>query len=154
MINVKICKDVKSAETKLIFNLTGRQLVCSLMAAAVSIGAFLLLKPFLGLEPLFVVITFLCVPFIAVGFIPIYGLPFEKFLKLFWFYNIAAASNRKYKSENYYKIKDRHIFTAYELDNLEVNETEDETTEEDNKKKKAKKKPKKIKYKKSKLAIK
>lgn len=153
MITVKICKDVKSAETKLIFNLTGRQLICSLMAAALSIGAFLLLKPFLGLEPLFVVITILCVPFIAVGFFKVYGLPFDKFMKIFWFYNIKAASNRKYKSENFYTIKDRHIHTADELDEAETEGIIIET-EDDKKKKPKKKKSKKSKYKKSKLAIK
>lgn len=149
MINVKICKDVKSAETKLIFNLTGRQLICVILAAVVSISAFLLLKPFLGIEPLFVVITFLCVPFVGIGFFKIYGLPLEKFLYIIWFDNFKSDANLKYKTENFYSNKDRYIHTAAEL------ETTEEVVEEANgKKKKPKKKAKKTKYKKSKLAIK
>lgn len=149
MINVKICKDVKSAETKLIFNLTARQLVCVLMAIAVSIGAFLLLKPFLDIEAIFVVITFLCVPFFGVGFVKVYGLPLEKFLYIIYFDNVKSDAKLKYKTQNFYSVKDHQIITAADLD-----ATEEVVEESDDKKKKPKKKAKKTKYKKSKLAIK
>lgn len=144
MLNVKICKNVKSAETKLIFNLTTRQLICILMAIAVSIPAFLLLKPFVDIEAIFVIITFICVPFFGVGFVRPYGLPLEKFLYIIWTDNIETPKVLKYKTKNFYDIKEHKVFTADDLND----------TKEKNNKKNSKNKHKKVKYKKSKLAIK
>lgn len=148
MINVKICKNVKSAETKLMFNLTGRQLLCVIMAAAASIGTFLLLKPFLSIEAIFVVITLVCVPFVAFGFVTYEGMSFGKLLHIILFDNLMAEANLKYKTENFYKASN-DIAIPFE------EKTDEEVADEvEDKPKQKKKKTKKPKYKKSKLAYK
>lgn len=148
MINVKICRDIKSTESKLIFNMTSRQLLFSGLAATTSVGAFLMLRPFCSLEIIFVVIAFLCAPFVAFGFVKIYGLPFEKFLHIFLVNNLFAPKHRVYKSENFFKFEENRVYTHEDIMKLERGEKL--TQEEDEKPKKGKKKKK---YKLSKSAV-
>ena len=64
MAFVPVPKDLNRVKTKVMFNLTKRQLVCFSLAAAVGIPIFFLTKPSVGLSTAAMLMVVIMIPFI------------------------------------------------------------------------------------------
>ena len=80
MAFVPIPKDLNRVKTKVMFNLTKRQLVCFSLAAAVGVPIFFLTKPSVGLSTAAMLMVVIMIPFIFMAIYEKDGQPAEKIL--------------------------------------------------------------------------
>ena len=126
-LEIEIPKEITKYEAKLMFGLTTRQCVCTAAAIGSAIATNWLCGIFAPNAATFAMIA-VAIPFVLVGFVKRYGMPFEKYAIGYIKTTFLAPLKRKNKIKN-----------QFALINTEMN------TETDGKK---------VKYKKSKLAFK
>ena len=80
MAFVPVPKDLNRVKTKVMFNLTKRQLVCFSLAAAVGVPIFFLTKPSVGLSTAAMLMVVIMIPFILMAIYEKDGQPAEKIL--------------------------------------------------------------------------
>jgi len=104
MAYVPVSKDMSKVKTKLIFNLTKRQLVCFGTAAAVGIPVFFLTQGILGNTAAVLIMILFMLPAFFMAMYEKDGQPAERIFRniarSMWFY----PRTRPYKTENFYKI--------------------------------------------------
>lgn len=102
MAYVPVPKDLTKVKTKLVLNLTKRQLICFSLAAAVGIPTYLLTRGVIGSSAAVLVMIALMLPFFFLAMYEKDGQPAEKILR-----NIVRTrlwpGKRPYKTENLYK---------------------------------------------------
>ena len=79
-LEVKINKEIRNYSESVFFGLSMRQCVFSVLAIAVAVGLYFLLKPYLGTETLSWVCILGAFPFAALGFVTYQGMRAEQFL--------------------------------------------------------------------------
>jgi len=79
-MEVKINREVRDYTESIFFGLSLRQFFCSLMAVLLSVGAYFILKPYVGTEAVSWVCIFVAAPFAAIGFIKYNGMTAEQIL--------------------------------------------------------------------------
>ena len=79
-MEVKINREIRSYTESMFFGLSLRQCVFSVLAIAVAVGLYFLLRPMFGLETLSWVCVLGAAPFAALGFITYHGMTAEQFL--------------------------------------------------------------------------
>lgn len=101
MIEVEMTKDIRKYKTKLYMGLTSRQCLCAGLAAVVSVFTFFKLGSFenMTLETKLTICIVLCIPLMAVGWIEMYGMPFEKFVITIIKNGFINPKRRPYKIE-------------------------------------------------------
>ena len=79
-MEVKINREIRNYTESVFFGLSLRQCVFSLLAVAVAVGLYFLLKPYVGAET----VSWMCVlgaaPFAALGFFTYHGMTAEQFI--------------------------------------------------------------------------
>ena len=80
MAFVPVPKDLNRVKTKVMFNLTKRQLICFSIAAAVGVPIFFLTKAHLGLSTAAMLMVVIMLPFIFFALYEKDGQPAEKYL--------------------------------------------------------------------------
>ena len=142
MIEVPIPHDILKYKTKFIANFTVRQFVSLCLGGAVGIFSyFFLFKDVPGGKYL---TALLIVPFFLVGFITIFGQPFEKIAWNVIYDNFICPAKRRYEVHHpeYEKlIRENTAETLASQENISkitANESEEESADTKNKKKKAK----------------
>ena len=79
-MEVKINREIRNYTESMFFGLSLRQCVFSVLAVAVAVGLYFLLRPYVGLETLSWVCVLGAAPFAALGFITYHGMTAEQFL--------------------------------------------------------------------------
>ena len=79
-MEVKINREIRNYTESMFFGLSLRQCVFSVLAIAVAVGLYFLLRPMFGLETLSWVCVLGAAPFAALGFITYHGMTAEQFL--------------------------------------------------------------------------
>ena len=79
-MEVKINREIREYTESMFFGLSLRQFLFSVLACAVAVAVYFLLKPALGLETTSWVCILAAAPFAAVGFLKYNGMPAEKML--------------------------------------------------------------------------
>lgn len=79
-MEVKINREIRNYTESMFFGLSLRQCVFSVLAIAVAVGMYFLLRPYFGLETLSRVCVLGAAPFAALGFITYHGMTAEQFL--------------------------------------------------------------------------
>lgn len=125
-IEKEIPKDISKYESKLISAFTTRQVVCGVPGILLGVGTYFLLRNFIEGDLVFILAFIVALPLLLCGWYKPYGIPFEKYISIVFVSQVLAPKNRKYVTENTYKIP---------------KETQDKETE--NKKTHEKAKPKK-----------
>ncbi len=78
-MEVKINREIRSYTESMFFGLSMRQFVFSILACAVAVGLYFLLRPYVGMET----VSWMCIlgaaPFAALGFISYHGMTAERF---------------------------------------------------------------------------
>jgi hypothetical protein len=84
------------------FGLSLRQFIFSLLAVAVAVGAYFILKPYLGTETVSWVCILGAAPFAAMGFVKYHGMTAERFL-LTWVYSeFVMPKKLMFRADNIY----------------------------------------------------
>lgn len=102
-MEVKINKEIRDYTESMFFGLSLRQSVFSLLALAVAVGIYFMLKPYLGIETL----SWLCIlgasPFAALGFINYHGMTAEQLLWAWFRTQIIEPHKLKFVSTTIYR---------------------------------------------------
>lgn len=108
MIETKVPKDIRNYKTKIIGNLSFRQIICVAIAVIVDIILYFSLFKYVNLSPkvIIYIIILIDVPILAFIAEP-YGMSMEVFLKTVIVKNFIWPTKRKYKT----KLKDKKKIT-------------------------------------------
>jgi hypothetical protein len=85
-IEVRIPKEITEYREKIIFGLSGRQLLCFVIAIVLAVGSYILLTGVMHLtmQVASYIVIIEALPLMAIGFVRKNGLPFEKYVALWW----------------------------------------------------------------------
>ena len=115
MAFVPVPKDLNRVKTKVMFNLTKRQLVCFSLAAAVGIPIFFLTKPSVGLSTAAMLMVVIMIPFIFMAIYEKDGQPAEKILGHVVKSMLLRDRVRPYRTNNLYAYIQQQIKEQEEL---------------------------------------
>ncbi len=116
MAYVSIPKDLNAVKTKVMFNLTKRQLLCFSIGGLFGLPTYFLLRDIsstIGMLGLMLA----CFPFFMLAMYEKHGQPLEVLLKQMYMVKFGTPSIRPYKSQNLYELLEKQ----YDL-NKEVRE--------------------------------
>lgn len=115
MAFVPVPKDLNRVKTKVMFNLTRRQLTCFALAAAVGMPVFFLAKSKLELSAAAMVMVVIMLPFIFFALYEKDGQPAEKILGHVVKTMFLRDRVRPYRTDNLYAVIQREIKEKEEL---------------------------------------
>ena len=115
MAFVPVPKDLNRVKTKVMFNLTKRQLVCFSLAAAVGVPIFFLTKPSVGLSTAAMLMVVIRIPFIFMAIYEKDGQPAEKILGHVVKSMFLRDRVRPYRTNNLYAYIQQQIKEQEEL---------------------------------------
>ena len=104
MAYVPVPKDLSQVKSKVIFNLTKRQLLCFGSGALVSVPLFFLLKRPLGTTTAAMAMMIVMLPFFLFALYEKYGQPLEKILANIIRVLFLRPKERPYQTNNYYAV--------------------------------------------------
>ena len=104
---VNVPNDLSRVKSKMIFNLTKRQLLCFGGAAVIVAPAYFLLRPVIGNSAALFLMIGIMLPAFLLAMYEKDGLPFEKVLGNFLRARLLWPGTRPYKTENFYGILSR-----------------------------------------------
>ena len=99
----EIPRDVLKIKRRVVAGLTKRQLVCILIAAAIGLPLFFLLRKPLGSSTAAYVMVFAMIPAMLFAFYEHNGLPLERYLRDMLRVMFFRSKQRPYRTENYYE---------------------------------------------------
>ena len=158
MIEIKIPKEIKQYEAKLVGPFTARQCVVLLICVPIVGVLYYFLRTYVNAT----IAAYLCMPIAGIGalfgWVKPYGLTFEKYMQSVFVNAFVAPRVRVYKTENYYSLLSKKAKSLTNEDELILDAILEEVPEEQAKEalkelRKANKKMKSIKYSKSKKVI-
>ena len=101
-MEIKIPKEVRLHKETVLFGLTLRQLLCSVLAVGAAVAVYLALGPVLGKETASWVCILSAAPFAVAGFFHYNGLTFGQFLWAVLKSQVLCAAPRVFRAENIY----------------------------------------------------
>lgn len=107
MAYVPVPKDLNAVKTKVMFNLTKRQLICFGSGAAVAVPLFFLCKSVMSTSVASIIMIIVLLPFMLLAMYEKNGQPLEKIV-----WNIVQVcflrpKQRPYKTNNFYSVLER-----------------------------------------------
>ncbi len=107
MAYVPVPKDLSTVKTKVMFNLTKRQLICFGSGAAVAVPLFFLCKTFMNttVAALRMILTLL--PFMLMAMYEKNGQPLEKIVRNIVQVSFLRPKQRPYRTNNFYAVLER-----------------------------------------------
>ena len=107
MAYVPVPKDLTTVKTKVMFNLTKRQLICFGAGAAVALPLFFLCKKSMDTSVASIIMIVVLLPFMLLAMYEKHGQPLEKIV-----YNIVMVcflrpKQRPYRTNNFYAVLER-----------------------------------------------
>ncbi len=116
---VPVPKDLTKVKTKLVFNLTKRQLVCFGLGGAIGVPVYLFSRASIGNETAAVLMIGLMLPFFAFGIYEKDGQPLEKVLMNFVGAVFLRPQVRPYRTDNGYAALVRQAEINKEAERIE-----------------------------------
>ena len=118
MAYVPVPKDLTKVKTKVMFNLTKRQLICFSAAAVVAVPVFFLLKEPLGSSTASMCMIVLALPFFLLAMYEKNGQPLEKVIGNIIRVSMLRPKQRPYKTNNFYAVIERQEQLDKEVYNI------------------------------------
>ena len=118
MAYVPVPKDLTRVKTKVVFNLTKRQLICFSMAAVVGVPLFFLLKEHLETSTASMCMMFVMLPFFLLAMYEKNGQPMEKIIYHIVQVSIVRPRRRPYRTNNFYAVLKRQEALDKEVQNI------------------------------------
>lgn len=110
MAYVQVPKDLTRVKTKVMFNLTKRQLICFGLAGVIGVPFYLLTKGALGTTISSCLMVVLVLPFFFFAMYEKDGRPLEKILMNVWRAKVQRPGIRVYKTDNFYAAIQQEIY--------------------------------------------
>ena len=104
MAYVSVPKDLSTVKTKVVFNLTKRQLICFSAALAVGLPLFFLTKNSVGTSGSTLMMIFTMLPLFMFAIYEKHGQPLEVILKHYIEVRFLTPKQRPYKTDNFYAV--------------------------------------------------
>ena len=102
MAYVSIPKDLNTVKTKVLFNLTKRQLVCFGCGAAIGVPLFFLTKAHTGVSTAAICMILVMLPFFLLAMYEKNGQPLEKVVRNMANVLFIRPKKRPYRTKNFY----------------------------------------------------
>ncbi len=115
MAYVPVPKDLNRVKTKVMFNLTKRQIVCFSLALAVGVPVYFIAKPHIGISSAAMLMVVLMLPFVFFALYERDGQPAEKFIGHVIKSMIIRDKVRPYRTNNLYAVIQQEIKEEEEL---------------------------------------
>lgn len=115
MAFVPVPKDLNRVKTKVMFNLTKRQIVCFSIAAAVGVPVYFIAKPHIGISSAAMLMVVLMLPFVFLAIYEKDGQPAEKYIGHIVRSMILRDRVRPYRTSNLYAVIQQEIKEQEEL---------------------------------------
>lgn len=107
MAYVPVPKDLNAVKTKVMFNLTKRQLICFDSGAAVGVPLFFLLKDSLATSAAAICMIITMLPFFLLAMYEKNGQPLEKIIRNIVQVCFIRPKQRPYETNNFYAVLER-----------------------------------------------
>jgi hypothetical protein len=107
MAYVPVPKDLSTVKTKVMFNLTKRQLICFGSGAAVAVPLFFLCKTFMNTTVAAILMILTLLPFMLMAKYEKNGQPLEKIVRNIVQVCFLRPKQRPYKTNNFYSVLER-----------------------------------------------
>lgn len=104
MAYVPIPKDLSTVKTKVMFNLTKRQLICFSLALIVGLPFFFIFKKSAGTSLATLIMIFIMLPFFMFAMYEKHGQPLEVLLRHYFEVRFLRPKQRPYRTNNFYAI--------------------------------------------------
>lgn len=115
---ISVPRDLTKVKSKVMFNLTKRQLICFGLAALVGVPSFFLLKLAFSISTSVMIMMVIMMPFFFLAMYEKHGQPLEVFLKHFIQANFVRPKTRPYKTDNYYAALVRQAKAEEEVEKI------------------------------------
>lgn len=115
MAYVPVPKDLTKIKTKVMFNLTKRQLICFSLAAIAGIPLFFLLKAHTSVSAAALMMVLSMLPFFMFALYEKNGQPLEVLLRHIIQARFVRPKQRPYRTNNFYAVLDRQIHLDKEV---------------------------------------
>ncbi len=110
MAYVPVPKDLTKIKTKVMFNLTKRQLICFGSGALIGVPIFFLLKSCLSVSTATLLMVLSMLPFFLLAMYERNGQPLEKIIHHIVLMRFIRPKHRPYRTDNFYAVLERqHI---------------------------------------------
>ena len=107
MAYVPVPKDLNAVKTKVMFNLTKRQLICFGSGAAVAVPLFFLCKSVMNTSAASIIMIIVLLPFMLLAMYEKNGQPLEKIVRNIVQVCFHRPKQRPYKTNNFYALLER-----------------------------------------------
>ncbi len=107
MAYVPVPKDLNAVKTKVMFNLTKRQLICFGSGAAVGVPLFFLCKSFMNTSVAAIIMIIVMLPFMLMAMYEKNGQPLEKIIRNIVQVCFLRPKQRPYMTNNLYSVLER-----------------------------------------------
>lgn len=107
MAYVPVPKDLNAVKTKVMFNLTKRQLVCFGGGAAVAVPLFFLCKTFMNTSVAAIIMVIVLLPFMLLAMYEKNGQPLEKIVRNIVQVCFLRPKQRPYMTNNFYAVLEK-----------------------------------------------
>lgn len=107
MAYVPVPKDLNAVKTKVMFNLTKRQLICFGSGAAVAVPLFFLCKSVMNTSAASIIMIIVLLPFMLLAMYEKNGQPLEKIVRNIVQVCFLRPKRRPYKTNNFYAVLER-----------------------------------------------
>lgn len=111
MAYVSVPKDLTKVKSKVMFNLTKRQVVCLFIAAALGLPFYFLTKDHIGISNAAAGMVLIMLPAFFFAMYEKDGLPFEKLLMNMVNVKLLRPAIRRYEVENLYEAETETAYT-------------------------------------------
>ena len=101
-MEIKIPKEVRAHKETIFFGLSARQFICAVLAVAVAVGVYFLIKHVVGPETASWACIVAAAPVAVTGFFQYNGMTLEQFLLAFFRSEFLTPKRLVFKSENMY----------------------------------------------------
>ena len=101
-MEVKINREIRNYTESMFFGLSMRQFVFSILAVAVAVGLYFLLRPYMGMETVSWVCILGAAPFAALGFINYHGMTAEQFIWAWLKSELLEPRQIRFEANNIY----------------------------------------------------
>lgn len=102
-ISVRIPDEVRTYKEKIVFGLTVRQLLCTILAIAICAPLYYFGRGHISDDILSWLILLIALPLLSIGFLKFHGLPMEKFIVAWFKFSWLYPRKRVYKIDNAYR---------------------------------------------------
>lgn len=127
MAYVPVPKDLTKIKTKVLLNLTKRQLICFSLGALVGVPIFFLLKPRVSISAAAIVMIVSMMPLFLFAIYEKNGMPFEQIVKNIVELRFRRPQVRPYQTNNFYAALHRQAVLDKEVQSIVQKNHRDKT---------------------------